>query len=148
MHWSSWTQSQCSKATISRCSPFVTTSKFSAQHSLHMLRQRIPQCKSRTPYVALSRTPMRQVIGLSSRYGHIETVCGGTRSRKQRSGYSQARLDWFGTLLPPAPEDPKATKEFFAAITTNRGLYSKLEQLISQLPNRDTERAKSQLQRF
>jgi hypothetical protein len=48
---------------------------------------------------------------------------------------SQARLDWFGTLLPQPPEDPSEAAKFHAAVTAQvEGLCSKLESLIKQLP--------------
>jgi hypothetical protein len=61
---------------------------------------------------------------------------------------AQARLDWFGKLLPPPPEDPEQVPAFWAAIGAQvQGLCEKLELLISQLPEKDAARAKAQIAR-
>ena len=68
---------------------------------------------------------------------------------KTRDWLAQARLDWFGTFVPPAPEDPAAAAEFAAGVTAMiNGLCAKLEQLIEQLPEKDVARAKIQLANF
>ena len=62
---------------------------------------------------------------------------------------SKARLDWFGTFLPPPPPDPEQAAEFFAAVEGQiKGICSKLEQLIDQYPKEDATRAKAQLAGF
>lgn len=62
---------------------------------------------------------------------------------------AQARLDWFGTFLPPSPEDPEQRTKFFAGVQAQiEALCAKLEQLIGQLPEKDAARAKAQLARF
>lgn len=60
---------------------------------------------------------------------------------------AQARLDFFGRLLPKAPADPMEAAEYRAALTAQtEELCSKLEQLISQLSEeKDAFRAKAQL---
>ena len=72
-----------------------------------------------------------------------------TTQPKTAGWLSQARLDWFGTVLPPAPTDPAQAAEFYAAVQARiRGTCAKLEQLIGQLPEKDVARAKSELARF
>lgn len=52
---------------------------------------------------------------------------------KTAAWLSQARLDWFGTLLPPAPEDPTAAAEFYGAIAAQaRAVCDKLGYLVEQ----------------
>jgi len=59
---------------------------------------------------------------------------------------SQARLDWFGTLLPEAPTDPEQAEGFFAQVAAQvQALCSKLEELIEHLPEQDAIRAKAQM---
>jgi len=59
---------------------------------------------------------------------------------------SQARLDWFGTLLPEAPTDPEQAEGFFAQFAAQvQALCSKLEELIEHLPEQDAIRAKAQM---
>ncbi|KAF2479425.1 pyridine nucleotide-disulfide oxidoreductase-domain-containing protein [Neohortaea acidophila] len=68
---------------------------------------------------------------------------------KTAAWLAQARLDWFGSLLPPAPSDPAQAAEFYAAVGAQvQALCTKLEHLIGQLPERDAVRAKAQLARF
>ena len=56
----------------------------------------------------------------------------------------RARLDWFGTLLPKAPEDPVAAAQFYAAIAAQtQGLCDKLEFLTGQLQKTDDAQVKS-----
>ena len=68
---------------------------------------------------------------------------------KTRAWLSQARLYWFGTFLPPAPDDPAQAAEFYAAVGAQvQAICAKLEQLIGQLPEKDAARSKAQLARF
>ncbi|KAK5734505.1 hypothetical protein LTR17_008865 [Elasticomyces elasticus] len=68
---------------------------------------------------------------------------------KTAAWLSQARLDWFGTLLPPPPSDPTQAADFYAAVAAQiEQLCAKLEQLIDQLPERDLVRARAQMARF
>jgi hypothetical protein len=68
---------------------------------------------------------------------------------KTAAWLSQARLDWFGTLLPPPPEDPAQAAEFYAAVAAQiGGLCAKLETLLGQLPEKDAARAKAQIATF
>lgn len=68
---------------------------------------------------------------------------------KTAAWLSQARLDWFGTLLPPPPEDPEQAKQFYAGVAAQiQGLCDKLAQLLSQLPEKDAARAKAQIAGF
>ena len=68
---------------------------------------------------------------------------------KTAAWLAQARLDWFGTFLPPAPTDPGQAVQFHAAVTAQiEGICTKLEQLIGQLPEKDAARAKAQLSNF
>lgn len=61
----------------------------------------------------------------------------------------QARLDWFGTFLPPVPEDQEEQKAFFAAFEAQiEALCAKLEKLLTDLPEKDAVRMKAQLERF
>lgn len=61
----------------------------------------------------------------------------------------QARLDWFGTFLPPIPDDPKEAQELFATVTAQtKAVCEKLRQLLSDLPEKDAARVKAQLQQF
>ena len=72
-----------------------------------------------------------------------------TTQPKTAAWLSRARLDWFGTVLPPAPTDPAQAAEFSAAVQARiRGTCAKLEQLIGQLPEKDVARVKSELARF
>lgn len=67
---------------------------------------------------------------------------------KTAAWLSQARLDWFGTFLPPPPEDPAQAIEFYKAVGAQvQGICNKLEQLIGQLPEKDAARAKAQIAR-
>ncbi|KFZ20439.1 hypothetical protein V501_00141 [Pseudogymnoascus sp. VKM F-4519 (FW-2642)] len=62
---------------------------------------------------------------------------------------AQSRLDWFGTLLPQAPEDPVQAAAFYQAVAAQvEGICAKLEELIDQLPEKDASRARAQLARF
>lgn len=62
---------------------------------------------------------------------------------KTATWLAQARLDWFGTFLPKAPEDPAAAAEFRTAVAASvQSLCDKLEQLIGQLPEKEALRAR------
>ncbi|KAI9036074.1 uncharacterized protein KD926_002450 [Aspergillus affinis] len=62
---------------------------------------------------------------------------------------AQSRLDWFGTWLPKAPEDPAQAAAFYQAFAAQvEGICANLEELIGQLPEKDASRAKAQLARF
>lgn len=68
---------------------------------------------------------------------------------KTAAWLSQARLDWFGTLLPPPPPDPAQAAEFYAGVAAQvQALCDKLEHLLSQLPEKDAARAKAQIAGF
>jgi len=68
---------------------------------------------------------------------------------KTATWLAAARLDWFGTLLPPPPPDPSQAAEFRAVLVQQiQGICSKYEQLISQLPEKDAARVKAQLSGF
>lgn len=68
---------------------------------------------------------------------------------KTAAWLSQARLDWFGTLLPPPPEDPAQAAEFSAGVAAQiEGLCAKLAELLGQLPEKDAARAKAQIAGF
>jgi hypothetical protein len=68
---------------------------------------------------------------------------------KTAAWLSEARLDWFGTLLPPPPSDPIQAAEFPAMVAAQvEQLCGKLEQLIDQLPERDLARARAQMAIF
>jgi hypothetical protein len=83
---------------------------------------------------------------------NLQTHLNGLRwaSEPQTAKWlSQARLDWFGTLLPEAPTAPEQKAEFYAAVTYQvRALIAKLEELIAQLPEKDATRAKAQMAIF
>ncbi|EGP86998.1 uncharacterized protein MYCGRDRAFT_42715 [Zymoseptoria tritici IPO323] len=67
---------------------------------------------------------------------------------KTAAWLAQARLDWFGKLLPPAPSDPEQVPAFWAAFGAQvQALCEKLEILIGQLPEKDAARAKAQIAR-
>ncbi|KAK4636014.1 hypothetical protein CLAFUW4_00319 [Fulvia fulva] len=67
---------------------------------------------------------------------------------KTAAWLSQARLDWFGTLLPPPPEDPAEAKAYYMAVAAQvQGIIDKLGALIDQLPEKDAARAKAQVAR-
>lgn len=52
---------------------------------------------------------------------------------KTAAWLARARLDWFGTLMPPPPEEPAEAAEFYKALAGKmEALCSKLEQLVSQ----------------
>ncbi|KAK3718638.1 hypothetical protein LTR37_004855 [Vermiconidia calcicola] len=68
---------------------------------------------------------------------------------KTAAWLANARLDWFGTFLPPAPKDPAQAEEFYSIVAARmQALCAKLEQLIGQLPETDVARAKAQLARY
>lgn len=68
---------------------------------------------------------------------------------KTAAWLSQARLDWFGTLLPQPPSDPTEAASFFAMVAAQtEQLCAKLEQLIGQLPEGDLTRAQTQMARL
>lgn len=59
---------------------------------------------------------------------------------------SRARLDWFGTWLPPAPSDPAEAAQFRADVRAQvEGLCARLELLISQLPKTHKKKVRAQL---
>jgi hypothetical protein len=65
---------------------------------------------------------------------------------KTAAWLSQARLNWFGTLLPQPPSDPTQAANFYAMVATQtEQLCGKLERLIDQLPERELARERAQL---
>jgi len=65
---------------------------------------------------------------------------------KTAAWLQQARLDWFGTFMPPVPKDPTAAQEMIKQVTGQlEALCSKLRQIVGDLSGKDATRLKAQL---
>ena len=82
----------------------------------------------------------------------LQSHLNGLRWNSEPKTYKwlqDARLDWFGSFMPPAPEDPVAAEAFFKEVGAQiMAVCSKLTELLLAMPEKDVVRAKAQLGDF
>jgi hypothetical protein len=80
--------------------------------------------------------------------GHLNLLAWISRPTTRR-WLRDARLDWFGTFSPPAPEEAVAAEAHHREIRAQiMKLCVKLRALLDTMPEKDAARAKAQLAEF